>query len=260
MDDLTSSLRKYFVTTLRDYEKSSYSYSVMSLLEEDSIAHILSVQSAQLGNPKRIVIGTLFAKRYSVFLMGLLAAASLHDTLISAYPKHVRFRITQGGAMAYETEIMKGYSLPACPVLERDLQFSEYVQLLQTHTAPLFQSVALHTGTNIKVMWALVSHNLQQLYIRLESDQKHWQTEHRLKLIRRDRVLLFEPLHGNLLAVKLRVFKHPDWHGPDFYLRPYCCLAYQIDSSAETRDYCTTCPKLDSEERMHLLNSSDNPQ
>lgn len=258
-EELASSLRHYFVTSLRNCEESSYSYSAMNLLEETSLAHILNEQSAQLGNPERTVVGTLFAKRYSVFLMGLLAAASLHDTLLSASPNHVRFNSTQGGAMAYETVVIDGYSLPTFPTLERELQFSEYVQLLQTHTRPLFQAVALHTGTNIKVMWSLVSHNLQQLYIRLASDQKHWRTHNRLELIRRDLALLIEPFPGNLLAVKLRMFQHPDWHGPQFYVRSYCCLAYQIDTGTAARDYCTTCPKLDPKERIHLLHSPDNP-
>lgn len=254
-DAFIYSMQKYFVTSLRNGNESSYPYSAMDLLQESSLSCIFTQQSSLLGNAELIVTGTLFAKRYSVFIRGLIASASLHDTLLSASPNHVRFRLTQGGAMAYETEILERSLLPASLTLERDLQFKEYVQNLQNHTESLFQAIALHTGANIKVMWALVTHNLRQLYVQLMSDQKHWQTKNRLELIRRDQTLVFEPRIDNRFAIKLNIFEHPDWQGPILYLRPYCCLAYQIDSGTATRDYCTTCPKLDPEERLLLLNN-----
>lgn len=258
VNEFTSSLQKYFVTSLRNGNESSYLYSAADLLEESSLAPILSQQSALLGNAEKIVIGTLFAKRYSVFIMGLFASASLHDTLLSAAPHHVRFSVTQGGAMAYETVIEDHSLLPALSTQVRELHFKDYVQRVQNHIEPLFQAIALYTRTNIKVMWALVSHNLQQLYIRLEADQKQWRTTERLAILQRDRTVLFTPINGNRFAVKHRVFEHPDWHGPRFYLRKYCCLAYQINSGTEAHDYCMTCPKLNPEERMHLLKNNEN--
>ena len=112
-DEFTSSLLKYFVTSLRSTKESSYPYSAADLMEPSTLAPILAQQSALLGNAEKLVVGTLFAKRFSVFIMGLIAAASLHDTLLSAAPNHVRFRLTQGGAMAYETEIADASLLPA---------------------------------------------------------------------------------------------------------------------------------------------------
>ncbi|MZQ80885.1 hypothetical protein GQF01_01860 [Paenibacillus sp. 5J-6] len=256
-DEFTSSLQKYFVTSLRSTKKSSYPYSAADLMEPSTLAPILAQQSALLGNAEKLVVGTLFAKRFSVFIMGLIAAASLHDTLLSAAPNHIRFRLTQGGAMAYETEIADASLLPALCTEERVLLFQDYVMRLQNHVEALFQAVALHTSTNIKVMWTLVSHNLQQLYVRLEADQEQWRTSERLELIRRDRAVLFEPLDGNRLGVQLRIFEHPDWHGPRFYLRRHCCLAYQIDHGTVAPDYCTTCPKLTAEDRLQLLRNNE---
>ncbi|MDR6550320.1 (2Fe-2S)-binding protein [Paenibacillus qinlingensis] len=253
---LISSLQNNFVTSIRNCNESSYTYSAMELLKESSLSHILLQQASLLGNAAPMVTGTLFAKRYSVFIMGLMASASIHDTLLSTSLNHVRFSLIQGGAMAYETVIMEKSLLPAFGTQERDLQFREYMKSLQSHTDLLFQAIASQTGANVKVMWALVSHNVRQLYSRLVEDQKHWRTKNRLEMIQKDQMLLFEPGNDNRFAVKLHIFKHPEWHGSHFYLRPYCCLAYQIDSGGGAEDYCTTCPKLNPEERLQLLNDN----
>lgn len=239
-------------TTLRGETESPYPFSVSELLDAKAREAILGLQAYQLGEPESAVVGTLFAKRYSVFCMGLLSAFSLFDLRLSSSPDVVRFRMTTAAAMEYETEIMTPVILPTEHMNERKANVAAYSADLQQHLEPVFQSVAAHTGANVQVMWSLVSHNLQTMYARVEREPLIWQTDERLRLIRMDRDTIFAPQAGNRLALKFRCFQHVSLEQVPFLLRKHCCLAYKLTAHGKSEGYCGTCPKLSLEERLLL--------
>ncbi|NQX67273.1 hypothetical protein HQN90_14220 [Paenibacillus alba] len=252
-NELTTSLQRYFATSIRGSVDDLFPYSAAELLDEASRSPILRQQSAQLGDPECRVVGTLFAKRYSVFVMGLFAAISLFDTPLAASPEIVRFRVTSAGAMAYETEFEDSPRMSTWHHEERRVKLVDYVLQLQSHLQHIFAAISASTGASIKVMWSLVSHNLRNLYTRLEADESLWRTTERLRLILADRDVLFEPTSGNVFAVKLHLFEHPEWQGAPLLLRGHCCLAYKIQHGSESHGYCISCPQLRPEERLAML-------
>lgn len=241
-------------TALREETESPYPFSVSELLETEACKAILEQQASQLGEPESAVVGTLFAKRYSVFCMGLFGAISLFNLQLSSSPETVRFRMTTAAAMEYETLMMTPAILPSAHMNERKASVTAYSAVLQQHLEPVFQSVAAHTGANVQVMWSLVSHNVQTMYARIERDPLVWQTAERLRLIRMDRDTIFAPKAGNRLALKLRSFQHASLQQAPFLLRKHCCLAYKLTAHGRPEGYCETCPKLSSEERLLMLN------
>jgi len=245
-------LLKNFCISLRAPEDLPYPYAIEELLGKTSHLPILDLQSAQLGDPDSIVVGTLFAKRYSVFIMGLFSVISLFDYQLAASPSIVRFRVTHAAAMAYQTELADLNPLSIVDLEQRREQVAAYTKRLLQQLEQIFQAVSTHTGASIPVMWSLTSNNLQNMYARLLDNQST--TEGRLRLIAADRDVLFEPRSDNLLAMKLKHFQHPHVQGVSFYLRKHCCLAYKIrHEGTDAPDYCNTCPKLNLSERLTLL-------
>lgn len=246
-------LRKHSCISLREIEHKHFPFVVSELLNSNAREHILQLQSLQLGNPEAVVVGTLFAKRYSVFCMGLIGALSLFDLRLAYSSERIRFRIINEGAMHYETELSDQDLLTTVDIREREAAVSAYAEGLQSHLNKLFHSISAHTGASERVMWSLISNNILNMYDRIENDKAIWQTTDRLELIQHDRAILFAPQSSNKFSLKLRRFDHPAYHGQPFYLRKYCCLAYKVNQNGIEHEYCNTCPKLSSEERLKQL-------
>jgi len=244
-------LQYYFAIRIRQPEEPLYPFSILDLLEESTRLPLIEQQSAQLGHPDHIVVGTLFAKRYAVFSTGIILAMSQYDYPLEGFVEHVRFRITNKAAMQYQTELIASALLPVLNLEERRIKVMDNRIRLQGHLQLIFQAVSQQTGVSLKVMWSLVSHHLQQGYARLTADSSLWQTEKRLMLIMADRDTLLEKRSDNLFVCKLSEFQHPEWQGQPFYLRRHCCMAYKL--SIEDHGYCQTCPKLSVEDRLLLL-------
>ncbi|WFR62033.1 (2Fe-2S)-binding protein [Paenibacillus amylolyticus] len=123
------------------------------------------------------------------------------------------------------------------------------------HLEPVLRAVAIRTGASDKVMWSLVAHNVQQLYARMIHDQRIWKTNQRLEQIKEDQSIWLDRHNDNgyTFANELQQFEHPMLQGPPFFIRRYCCLAYQVENESHTHGYCNSCPKLDSETRLHNL-------
>ena len=246
-------LLKQYCTALRHPEDSPYQFAAWELIDSVARDYIFQIQSVQLGNPEPVVVGTLFAKRYSVLCMGLFGAISLFDLQLASSLEIVRFRMTQVAAMEYQTQLAVPYLLPVIDMMERAEKVTIYANRLQQHLEQIFHSISIHTGVNVQVMWSLVSNNLQNEYARIENDRSVWRTEERLRLVKADRDTLFEPRIDNKFALNLRRYQHPNVQKAPFYLRRHCCLAYRVVHNGSTEGYCNTCPKLSSEDRKRQL-------
>ncbi|WP_336760879.1 hypothetical protein [Paenibacillus sp. USHLN196] len=84
--EMSEALQQFFVTTIRaNCDDSKYPFRVKDLLNEEKRNSILREQAMQqglqLGGRGSAAVGTLFAKRYSVFVMSVISAFSLYDTI-----------------------------------------------------------------------------------------------------------------------------------------------------------------------------------
>jgi ferric iron reductase protein FhuF len=268
--EMVAVLETSFVTSIRGADESStYAFAVGDLLHDEKRDLILQQQAIQQGLDQdgtgSVAVGTLFAKRYSVWVMAVISACSLYDTLLNIEDDVVRFELNGTGGMRYETRLErsldKGSGLgiganvaPTSEVLaQRRTEISMLRDSLQLHLGRIFQSVAAATGANLRVMNALVAHNVQQLLTRLIEDQAIWKTDKRLQLIKDDVQVWLEESTNNSFFTRFQRFEHPEWQGPPLLIRRYCCLAYQVGSGSSAHGYCNTCPKLDSESRQRML-------
>lgn len=248
-------LQEHFAVTMAENRNPSFPYSTENLVDAAKLPLIIGQQSAQLGEPPGYVVGTLFAKRYSVLIMGLAASISLFDTPLSLRPGALRFRLTDAGTMRYEAERAASGEFPVNDMEARQARLIEYQELLLEHLRKVFGAVSGYTGAKEKVMWSLVAHNLHTLYGRLHRHRELWVPEKRGLIISQDYNTLLQPERPDELSMRFRRYEHPQWQSPPFYLRTHCCLAYQIRVGPDAGEYCSTCPRLSSEERRLILNS-----
>lgn len=246
-----------FRISFRESEDEPYPFAAADLLDLSTGASIINLQAAQLGNPDQRVVGTLFAKRYSVLFMGLISAISLFDFRLASAPSDVRFRMTNQASMEYQTKLELPSIVSQLDSKERSVIVAEYFYLVLQHTENIFDAVSALTGSSVKVMWSLISHNLQNFYARMESNRSIWGTKERLQLIMADWDILMAPRCGNPLTAKFRSFPHPLHPESAYYLRRYCCLAYQLKNTGTKSGYCGTCPKLSFEERLEILSEEN---
>ncbi|WP_339241048.1 hypothetical protein MKX40_09595 [Paenibacillus sp. FSL R5-0517] len=252
-------LQQFFVTTIRaDCNDSKYPFRVKDLLDEEKRDLILREQAMQQGlqldGKGSVAVGTLFAKRYSVLVMAVISAFSLYDTTLSMADDDIRFALNGSGGMRYETLLEKTFLAGPDPVQRRS-ESTLLKKRMLLHMIPVLRAVAISTGASDKVMWSLVAHNVQQLYERMINDQRIWKTDQRLAQIKEDQSIWLDEQNENAFtfAMELNHFDHPEWQGAPFLIRRYCCLAYQVGDGSHTHGYCNSCPKLDSESRLHNL-------
>ncbi|NQX47412.1 hypothetical protein HQN87_18935 [Paenibacillus tritici] len=248
-------LQQHFAVTVRENRSVAYPYSTEDLLDEAKLPLILRQQSVQLGEPAGLVVGTLFAKRYSVLIMGLAASISLFDTSLSLLPGALRFRPADRGIMHYEAELAASGTVPVHAAEARQACLAGYLEHLLEHLRQVFAAVSSYTGAKERVMWSLVSHNLHDLYGRLRTDRGLWDSGERGLIISQDYNTLLQPEKPDELSMRFRKVEHPKLQGRPFYLRKHCCLAYRIKTTPDAEEYCSTCPKLSAEERWDILNS-----
>ncbi|WP_338542908.1 (2Fe-2S)-binding protein [Paenibacillus tundrae] len=257
--ELVETLQHFFVTTIRSsWEISEYSFTVKDLLNGEQRRSFLREQATQqgleLGGTGSIAVGTLFAKRYSVWVMAVISAFSLYDTLLRIENDVVRVELTGSGRMRYESQLEQ-VTVAYADLAKRKSQLSMLKGRLQLQLGMILQGVAADTGASEKVMWALIAHNVQQLYAQMIHDEGIWKTAERLTRIQEDRSVWLAP-QGDTespFAMKHKCFEHPKWQGQPFLIRRYCCLAYQVGSGSHAHGYCNSCPKLDSESRLRNL-------
>lgn len=246
-------MQQHFAVTVAEKRSTSFPFSTEDLLDEAKLPLIIGQQSLQLGQPPGIVVGALFAKRYSVLIMGLAASITLFDTPLSLLPGALRFRLTDAGMMHYEAERAATDKWPANSSEVRQACLADYMDRLLAHLRQVLQSVSGYTGAQEKVMWSLIAHNLHNLYGRLHTDKGLWDSEDRGRIIGKDYTTLLQPEKPDELSMRFRRYEHPKLRGHSLYLRKHCCLAYRIRIGPDAGEYCSTCPKLSPEERGRIL-------
>lgn len=240
-------------------QDAGYPYSSAELLQPDSLDAVMRLHAEQLGQPVNRVVGMMFAKRYSVLIMGVLSTMSLYDRMPNVAPDLVRFRVTRHAEMIYRLSaaVASGAGWTA---EERDARAEELMTRLQAeHIGPVYAAVAHRTGARPGTMWSLLSANIQNMYLRMLR-QKSLLPAGRAAIIEADRNRLLDRTRNavagfarNPLAVRLQQFRHPAYQGPPVVLRKACCLAYKLQEDGHAHGYCATCPSSSAEERIRRL-------
>ncbi|WP_161601618.1 (2Fe-2S)-binding protein [Paenibacillus luteus] len=242
-------MKNHFRIALDHAGDERYPFTASDLLDPSARSTIFDLQAAQLGHPDLQVVGTLFAKRYSVLFTGLIASMDLFDYPLSSSLGDIRLRIIERAAMEYQVIPASAELLPYSDAQERKVKRTEYSDQLRRSTEALFRSVSAHTGVPPKVMWSLITHQLQQYYARLQNARHLEVSEERISLALADQGILMAEGSDNPLAVHLRSLSHPLNSDMKIYVRRYCCMAFRI----KQHGYCSTCPKLSELERRKML-------
>ncbi|WP_339253910.1 (2Fe-2S)-binding protein [Paenibacillus sp. FSL P2-0136] len=248
-------MQQHFALTVTENRSNSFPFSTEDLLDEAKLPLIIGQQSLQLGQPPGIVVGTLFAKRYSVLIMGLAASITLFDTPLSLLPGALRFKLTDAGMMQYEAETAATDRWFDNSSKIRQACLAHYMDRLLAHLRQVLQAVSGYTGAKEKVMWSLIAHNLHNLYGRLHTDKGLWDSEDRGRIISQDYTALLQPEKPDELSMRFKSYEHPKLRGRSLYLRTHCCLAYRIRIGPDAGEYCSTCPKLSPEDRWNILDN-----
>lgn len=247
--EAAASLNRYFAITLHSgaVPDPSFSYTADDLITERTLIDILEQQAVALGQPGLPVTGTLFAKRYSVWVRGALAAWSLFDVPLSLEHGNVGITLADRGIMYYTAYPASSERLES-EVMDRAVLTRQYVMRLREHLFPVLQAVSSYTGANQKVMWSLIGHNVYSLYASFASNSEFRLGQERLAIVQEDWRTLASAAF--LESARYTRFEHPRWQGPPVYLRNHCCLAHKLESHG----YCDSCPKLTNEERLTIIN------
>lgn len=257
--DCMTFLEKHFAVSIQQPGEPLYAFSSSDLMSSDGRQRIIGLQSRQLGDPGMVVVGTLFAKRYSVFCMGIVSALSLYDNMVDMHLERVRFKVTERAEMEYQI-IWDGNPIKTFDKLIRNQEAVDYLfHFFSLHIGPVFTVISDYTGASLSHMWSLVSNNLQNLFLRMESDEIRF-TKDRLQIVASDREMLLDHTKwkasgysSNPLAIRLKLYEHPEYSGEPFYLRKHCCLAYKVRHEGESHGYCNTCPRDDADERNEKI-------
>lgn len=246
--DIESFLQRQFCLHFQSSDAHLFPYTLDDLLQHEAAMHsVMSQQQELLGHPPSAVVGSLFAKRLSVWGMGVLTCISLFDSRLSLDPAAVRIRLLPEAIMHYHVAWhSESCKLPSDPDKRSEAVEKELAQFVLL-TGRTLKSISIWTGTPIHLMWSLLSHNWQTLYLHMTQIEQERSVAN-VDKINQDLLCLLNSGTGRLLHMRLRRVparsdqKDHSRPAPAF-LRRHCCLAYQLEPDRSEPDYCPTCPK-----------------
>ncbi|MFW5689918.1 MAG: hypothetical protein ACOC1U_10125 [Spirochaetota bacterium] len=203
------------------------------------------------------ISGTLFAKSYSLVALSVLTAFSLSDLRLSARLEAVRLSVTAERGLRVLLRPEDDDTPPAPEAARRDGLAELLRELVAGNCASVFETIHRETGARMQTMWALLSTNIRNTYLRVEQQaQALGIGERRLRVIADDRAVVFSPdaLEGHNPLVQPTRLYVPETPGAEpTYLRNRCCLRYRISVDGERVPYCLTCPLISDRERERMI-------
>ncbi|MDQ0208732.1 (2Fe-2S)-binding protein [Alkalicoccobacillus murimartini] len=240
MNKLSSNLELFleqqYCVSLSRNQVSSYPFVFSDLLNESKQDQILTNHATELDHPPLAIVGSLFAKRFSVYCMAALSSVSLFDKQLPVSPDKIHFSIIQQAQMVYQIDRHDIVSVDYSTSSNRKKSVNRYINQLYELLTTIIKSVSSYTGIHPNTMWSLISHNLHNLYLRLKERCVDTVFDKRLPYILEDRALLNEQNPDNFTY-----YCHPEQTEQYFYLRKHCCLAFKLNSN---HGYCLTCPRI----------------
>lgn len=226
------------VRALAIRERDAFPYAAADLLEPSVFRDWLDRHARKLGGASPEVVGTMFAKRYSVLISGMFAAYTLYDIPLSTNLNDLRIRLEGGAAMAYlvrldQRSIDEDRSEPE----DRRAAFSSYADRIEKQLRTVLGAVSTATGAKPKVLHSLVLHQVHTLYEWLEAESS------RLENVSVDREVLQRPEHAGFHASFRRIEGQPS--DRPLLMRRYCCQAYRTSVDGRQHGYCESCPKAE---------------
>lgn len=253
--------------------EEGYETAAADLLEPDALfGAIARMPERSRSDHNPMISGTLFAKSYTLVALSALSAFSLSDVRLSVRLDEIRLRIrpedgmrvlmrgADGGALgaARDRVADAASDAPAHRGESRSDEFrARFRQLIEHNCEVIFTQIHRATGAEMRTMWALLSANVRNTYLRIvQQAESLGIDEDRLALIEHDRDTIFvdESLEArNPLRLPTRLYV-PGVPGADpTYLRNRCCLRYRIEVGGEGVPYCLTCPLIADQERERMI-------
>ena len=249
-DNLEAFLHEQYCVSLSNNQVISDTYVMADLLDDQKKVQIMNRHANVLDDPPLAVVGSLFAKRFSVYCMAALSSISLFDKQLPFSPDQIQFSIKKQAQMMYQINRNTILTVTYQNASERQQRIKDYIDHIQKQLVIIIESVSSYTRIHPTVMWSLISHNLHNLYLRLNEKCMNTVFEQRLPYILQDRALLTDLIPTKRLTERFKYYCHPEQTDTFFYVRKHCCLAFKLNNS---HGYCLTCPRISDLDRNELI-------
>lgn len=247
-DETKQFLSEQFHISVTHDPEMAYPYTLSDYVDPAKRKEILDTQSSLLDNPPAIVVGSLFAKRFSVLVTAAMISVSLYDLKLPIVPSSIHFNIIRQAQFTYRINESDLKPLIYKRLSERDRLVSSFLQDLIVQVEKILDAVSSYTGCKTNIMWSLVWHQVLNYYLRIKTRYSNEISYDKVNVLLHDEKHLHESSLIPNQYKRLTHFKYSD--NETFYLRNHCCLAFKLSTG---HDYCETCPRLTESEREKLL-------
>ncbi|WYP27525.1 (2Fe-2S)-binding protein [Alkalihalobacillus sp. FSL W8-0930] len=237
-----------FYITVTHHSELEYPYTLSDYFDPAKRKEILDTQSSLLNTPPAIVVGSLFAKRFSVFVTAALMSVSLYDLKLPIQPSSTLFNIIRQAQFTYRMNESDVKPLTYKSLSDRDHLVNSFLQDFIVQVERIIKAVSSHTGCKTTIMWSLIWHNVLNYYLNVKTRYSNELSFDKLNILLHDEKRLHESLFIPNQFKRFTLYKYSDKE--TFYLRKHCCLAFKLSAG---HGYCATCPKLTESERDKLL-------
>lgn len=233
----------------------AYRFQGEDLLKTECLQELLSIFSGQFVQEdstiaiSSVVQASMFSKQYgSMLVSGTLYAYYFFGKIIDVSLAHI----------SLETEADWNPVICVDESYETDGQV--HINELMTsifarHLTPVFQALSAATGAKERLLWANLAFSLKWYY---EQWIKQAESEEQRSLLKEDARFVMEQASAQLfgltdqnpLNIEFEEVPHPRTGAP-FRLRKSCCLRYSLPGC----EHCTTCPNIEQQERLILLDA-----
>ncbi|MFK3939229.1 (2Fe-2S)-binding protein [Alkalihalobacillus sp. NPDC078783] len=246
-DETKHFLSQFYISVTRNSE-IEYPFTLSNYFDSAKRKEILDIQSTLLDTPPAIVVGSLFAKRFSVFVTAAMITVSLYDLKLPLAPSSTHFNIIRQAQFTYRMNESDVKSLTYKSLSERDRLVDSFLQDFIVQVEQIIKAVSSHTGCKPTIMWSLIWHNVLNYYLNVKTRYSNELSCDKLNVLLQDEKRLHDSLFIPNQYKRLTLYKYSDKE--TFYLRKHCCLAFKLSTG---HGYCTTCPKLTESERDKLV-------
>lgn len=234
-----------FQVLVGEAPKEAFSMTGEELLTSN-LRDFLNLMGPAISSPHLKVTGSLFMKRYTVYMAALYAMSSEDCVLPIDFGN---FQMSVQGTQLF-------FHFPSSAIKPRVGNRKEWRKqilhhIFRDHLTKLIQNIVEQTSVFPKTLWSHVAFYIAHSYEKWIQETTDMVKKNRLlddyQALRELEAELFG-LDENPLSQPIERFEHPALEGETIAIRSKCCFNFCLSS----RKACYTCPKLSDEERISL--------
>lgn len=232
--------------------KEGIRFKLTDLENDERLLSFLGAFGESVQSPALQVTGSLFVKRYGLFVCGAMHCYMRCREAVDLSPERVQFVWSANGLQfavesAEEPEFLRGLTDDA----ESRTRYFDHV--FADQACRVLRRVAQVTRINEGTLWGNLSYGLaywknEWLQEAALSDAERGRIEDDFReLLVSFRLQRFPHLQANPLTTAFRSVSNPHAPGKPIMVRSKCCLNYCLPGGDR---YCYTCPRITDEKRI----------